>query len=711
MTIKNEVLVRVYVVLVLVVLVAVVIFAKAFEIAILDGKDWREKGDELYRRYVPVEAERGNVLTEDGSLLATSLPFFDIAFDPNSSGMKATDWENNIDSLSYCLATFIDPTYTPGGYKWFLEKKRADSSQYVVIKKNASLAEMELMKSFPLFNLGQHKGGFIAKKKYSRRNPFNWLASRSIGYVRDTIQIGLEGYFNEVLAGEEGRQLMYRVDRLKPVWMPVDDLAKIEPINGKDLVTTIDVNIQDITENALNRAMNRHQAKYGVAIIMEVETGAIRAIANLEKWENGNYAEVYNNAIAAATEPGSTYKLPAIMALLEDGYVSLDDSIDIEMGTKEFYEEVMQDAMYHQLDTTTVKHAFEISSNVGIAKLVTEHYGKRGRAEKFIKRLHQFHLDVPTGIEIKGEITPYVKSPDNPKDNWSGTTLPWMSIGYEVTITPLQLLTFYNAVANDGKMMKPYMVTEIQEFGETVEKFPAIQIKNRIASKNTIAKAKELLEAVVENGTASKFKSDKYRFAGKTGTAQLDYKKLKDKTIVGGHQASFAGYFPAEKPKYSCIILISDPKEGGIYGSQVALPVFREIADKIVATKVELFPALNKKRKPQLTKRQLPDLNAGHRQDIQTILSYLELPFVNTTPEEWTVIRATETDSLKLQRRTTYKDQNKVPSVIGMGLRDALYLLENLGLSVETEGFGKIKEQSIRPGTRVNGQKIRLKLG
>lgn len=692
-------------------LAAMLIFGRAVQISIFEGEKWRSQGNEEHRRYRTVEAERGNILTENGDLLATSLPFFDLAFDPLSTGMTQDDWKFNIDSLSYCLAAFVNSDYTPGGWKFRLEQARRDSNRYIPLKKNVTLAEKEFISSFPLFNKGQYKGGLIVRQHYERETPFGLLADRTIGYVReregDTTYIGLEGFFDEHLKGEAGQELMYRVGSKH--WMPVDNLTKIEPKAGKDIVTTIDINIQDIAENALLNAMQKSEAKRGSAIIMEVETGAIRAIANIGRRKNGKYWEIYNDAIGTATEPGSTYKLAAMMALLEDDLVNLEDSIDLEGGVTQFYEEELVDAVAHGLDTTTVERAFEVSSNVGIAKLVHENYGLTGKGDKFIKKLKQFHLNLKTGVEIDGEPKPYVKEAYSEEDDWSGTTLPWMSIGYEVTITPLQLLTFYNAVANDGRMMKPQLVKEIQQYGETIKKFPAVQIKGRIASKSTIAQAKKLLEGVVENGTAKKYKSDRYRFAGKTGTAQKNYKKLGDRVSVGGYQASFAGYFPAENPKYSCIVVISEPQVGSYYGGSLALPVFREIADKTFATDVDLFKALNGSAKPVLVKKQLPDYDVGHRQDVQTVLSYLEVPFETRTSYDWSVIRATETDSLKLLKRTI--PEEKVPNVVGMGIRDALYILENLGLNVEIEGYGRVKQQSIKPGTRVHGQTIRIRLG
>lgn len=700
-----------------IVIVAAVIFFQAFKVSVKQGEKWREKGNEDYRQFRVVEGERGNILSENGSLMATSLPFFDIAFDPNSSAMRDEDFIANIDSLSMMIATYVNPDLTAGGWRQYVLDKRAEGSQYIPIVKNATLAQKEMIANFPLFNLGQYKGGFIAQRNYERRRPFNMLARRTIGYTRvmdnDTIMVGLEGSFNKILQGGQDKVLMYKVSGGN--WIPVEDLSTIQPESGKDLRTTIDVNLQDIVENALYKAVKQHQPKFGVAIVMEVETGAIRAIANLGEWnpkggiDTGDYDEVYNNAIGSATEPGSTYKLASIMSLMEDGYVKLDDLVELDSGRANFYEEEMRDASIHYLDTTTVQRAFEISSNVGIAKLMQKHYAAKGNEDKYLDNLKKFHLNTRTGIEIQGEPKPYIKKAWNDEDDWSGTTIPWMSIGYEVTCTPLQLLSFYNAVANDGIMMKPYLVSEVEEFGEQIEKFPVKQIgRKRIASKETIKNAQILLEAVVENGTARKYKSDSYRFAGKTGTTQLGYKKIKNRRRVEGHQASFAGYFPAEKPKYSCIVLLNSP-QGSYYGGKVALPVFREIADKIMDSDIELFATINDYPKPILTRKQLPDYDVGHRQDMQTVLSYLDLPFENKSTKQWAVIRATESDSLKLLTRTI--KENLVPNVVGMGLRDAIYILENLGLQVELKGYGRVKQQSIKPGTKVRGQKIRIRLG
>ena len=711
MDIKNEVLVRIYILLFgMIMPLALVLMWKTINLGFVHSAEWREIGEENYIRYKEVEAERGNIMAEDGSLLATSIPFFDIYFDPLAPNQN--DFENNVDSLAQALSDHIKD-HTPGRYKDLLLEWREGKSRYVSIKRGVSYAEKKVFEKFPLFELGQNRGGFIPEKKSERVRPFKHLAQRTIGKIVDDRKIGLEGYFDETLAGTAGQQFMIQVGN--DIWKPLDDLTQIKPDDGDDVLTTIDINLQDITEAALLRAMNLHEPDWGVAIVMEVKTGAIKAIANLEKFENGWY-ESWNHAIASATEPGSTFKLASMMALLEDGYISdLNDTINIFRGRAEFYEEFMEDAnpLSFKIDSTSIKHAFEISTNVGIMKLVDTCYSTKNdrngnlAATRFVERLKQFNLNIPTGIELQGEAPPKIKEAYDDDDIWSGVTLPWMSIGYELRLTPLQMLTFYNAVANDGCMMKPYLVKEVQRFGETISRFKPTILKKEIAQSSTIAAAKVLLEGVIENGTGSKLKTDKYQFAGKTGTAEVDYFRGSRGKKVGGHQASFAGYFPANNPVYSCIVVINKPRIGSYFGGDVAGPVFREIADKTFASKIKLHRPLNDLDKPKITEKRLPDKDFGFQSDLVSVLNYLELPVYGEVETELAVISA-QSDSLLLKKRTI--QPNRVPSVVGLGLRDALYILENSGLEVEVSGFGKVVNQSLIPGTLIKGQKIELKL-
>ncbi|MBK8566665.1 MAG: transpeptidase family protein [Saprospiraceae bacterium] len=710
--VKNEVLVRVYVVLAAIVGVAVAIAYQTFNINVIEGEKWRSKGEDLYVKEVPMEAERGNILTEDGSMLATSMPFFDISWDPNSNAIDTAFWTSkSFDSLAYYLATYVNPSMTPGAMKAYLWQQKTTGKRYVDIKKDATLEQKELITSFPLFSLGQFKGGLIIVQKFNREKPFGMLASRTIGYVQgDSILVGIEGAYNDFLQGEEGTQLMYRVGG--GMWIPLQNLSKIEPKPGQDVITTIDINLQDIAENALAKAVVRHKAESGVAILMDVKTGAVKAIANLGWSKDGKLLETYNHAIGSGTEPGSTFKTASMLALLEDGYVDLEDSIDLEQGVTIYHDAELKDAHPHSLNRVSVKHAFGMSSNVGISRLVYNGYGTKNKADRYIERLRDFYLDQPTGIEIGGEVEPYIKKAYSEEDGWSGTTLPWMAIGYEMTITPLQQLGFYNAIANNGVYVKPYLVKEIQRYGETLKRFPVTEVRGRIASKKAITQVQKLLECVVDSswGTAHLLKAESYRYAGKTGTAQLNYQRLNEKTKVGGYQASFAGYFPAENPVYSCIVLISKPKEAGIYGGAVALPVFKEIADKAIATRLELYPVLNTGDEVAFEAKQMPDKDAGYRTDIQYIISELGLDYYNKADGDWAVLRSAEPDSLKLMKRIV--EEKQVPNVIGMGLRDALFILENKGLKVQFGGgYGKVVTQSITPGTRAAGQTVWLRLG
>ncbi|MEL6923904.1 MAG: penicillin-binding protein [Bacteroidota bacterium] len=711
LNIKNEVLIRVYIVLALLVVAAFGIFGKAVYLQVVEGDKWRERGKQEYVVLRDVEAERGNILTEDGSLLATSLPFFDIRFDPTV--VSDEEFNANIDSLAYCLATYVDDEWTVGGMKEYLDAQRKANNKYILIKNNVSYSELKRISEFPIFRNGRFRGGLVKERKPIRNKPFGMLASRTIGSARKGVRpYGLEGYFNDIVKGQDGTRPMIRMP--KGQYIPLNDLTEIEPKTGDDIVTTIDINLQDVAHTALLDAIKYQDADNGTAIVMEVKTGAIRAIANIGKVnynDKTQYYEVYNYGVGTAIEPGSTYKLATVMALLEEGVVDLYDTIPMDMGQTQFYEELMEDATAHGLEKGTFKRAFELSSNVGLAKLVQKYYGTGESSVKgadpgnYVKRLKSFNLHLPTGITIEGEEAPYIKDPDNLQDNWSGTTLPWMSIGYELEITPLQLLNLYNTIANDGRMMKPYLVSGIHRYGEPVKKIKPTVMKRQIASEETIRKVKVLLEAVVESGTAKDLKSNRYRFAAKTGTAQINYQKVKQKSELK-YRASFAGYFPAEDPVYSCIVVITNPQVGK-YGGEVAGPVFRKIADYSFHSKIALQHAVNMEKRPVYTEKKLPGMDIGNRRDMETVMRYLDLPYKEFTNAHWAVARA-DGDSLTVQKRTIRKEV--VPNVVGMGLRDAVYVAENLGLRVQAKGYGKVVRQSIIPGTDIKGQILTLTL-
>lgn len=711
MDIKNEVLYRVYFLLFgLVIPAALLICFKTIKIGIIEGERWVQQGKDNYVKFKEIEADRGNILAKDGSILATSVPQFDLYFDPVAPSEE--DFKRNIDSLAYALAQWVGSNYTPGGLReWLLQLRRDSSDRHVLLKRKATYLEKNALEKLPLFNLGRFRGGLIVEQRNERKRPFGLLAQRTIGYVREGAKpVGLEGAFDYLLAGQPGGQYMIKVDPKHDIWMPVEDLSAIDPKGGDDVLTTLDVNIQDIAEEALLRGLNYHDAEWGTAVVMDVKTGAIRAMANLGRGETG-WWETYNYAIGSSVEPGSTFKMASMLAMLEDGFVKLDDSVNIFHGKMKFYEQMMIDASpeSEHMDTTSIRRAFEISSNVGMASLVQKSYGSAEGAERLIKRLKQFNLHLPTGIELDGEAKPYIKEANSSLDDWSGLTLPWMAIGYELRLTPLQLLTFYNAVANDGRMMKPYLVQSISRYGEVVTDFPPTVVKRQIASRRSLELVRQLLKGVVDNGTAKKLQTAEYDFAGKTGTAQINYRRTSpNQSQIGGYRASFVGYFPANQPKYSCIVVVHRPRQHGFYGSDVAGPIFREIADKAMATAPDATIPINQEAPARITTANLPGLDVGHKDDLQTVMDYLEFPYAGKPTTTMAVIRARH-DSLAFQER--HLAPKRVPNVVGMGLKNALYALENQGYRVQIDGFGKVIRQSVPPGTAARrGRLIRITL-
>jgi cell division protein FtsI (penicillin-binding protein 3) len=509
--IKKELLWRLYTVFAVVVLVGLMIFLRAVEVQVSEGRRWLAKADSLHVRYKMVNAERGNILAADGSLLATSISLYDIHMDCKAAGLTDDIFKENIDSLGYFLATYINNSLTPGGWVQYLTEGRTNGTQFLLIKKGITYPERQFIQTLPIFRLGRNGGGLIIEAKAKREHPFKMLAHRTIGYIRDNAEsVGLENYFNKYLEGTNGQQLMQRISG--DVWIPINDITEVAPKNGMDVITTLDINLQDIVENALEKMVRARDADNGCAIVMDVKTGQIKAIANIakttEKDEKGmdKLWETYNTAIGTATEPGSTFKLATMIALLEDGYIKLTDTVELNYGKTMYFKDEMVDAEAHGLKSATIQHAFEISSNVGISTLANQFYNADDKGRKrFIQHFKDLHLNQKTGVDVEGEADPIMKEVGS--RYWAGTSVPWMSIGYETQLTPLQILTLYNAVANNGRMMKPYLVAEIQDYGETVTQFKPKVIDGSICSSTTIAKLKELLIGVVQNGTAKNIRA------------------------------------------------------------------------------------------------------------------------------------------------------------------------------------------------------------
>jgi cell division protein FtsI (penicillin-binding protein 3) len=713
---KNEILRRIYIVMLLMLLLGLLVLVRILHLQYVKGDELIAKANEKTIRMRSIEAQRGNILSADGSLLATTLPYYKVHWDLQA--IKPDTFYKYLDTLSICIATFINTDLTVGAYRNKLLQAYQANNRYFQIGSNLSYLQVERIRSFPLLNRNEREIGLITEPRNKRQYPFRAMASQTVGQIRyrdaqgqtvnfsdipnrdieaiikDTVITGLESAFDEILAGESVRWLMQKIDN-NNTWIPVGDISKIEARAGKDIVTTIDINIQSAAHEALTRTLEKYEADAGCVVVLEVATGDIKAMANLgyttdrkTLWEFSNYA------ITQGVEPGSSFKIASMMALYEDGKIRLDDTLDLNQGKMNFYDQTMEDASAHGLYRASVEKAFEISSNVGIAKLVDKNFNKsKEDQERFIGYLRNFRLDRPTGVTFPNEDEPFIKGPTD-KD-WSGISALWMSIGYELEITPLQLATFYNAIANNGKMMKPRLVSEIRSYGQTAQIFKPEVLSRSIAKDETIKFAKYLLLRPVEgsNGTARSIRTSQYRIAGKTGTAIYNYKDHVTKGVPKRYRASFSGYFPADNPAYTCVVFITNPRTG-LYGGVVAAPVFREIADKCYPKAVEVQPAINDK-KATYTDKTLPYLQVGFKDEIKIIFDFLGIPYYEQANTAWSVAEIRH-DSLYLTMLNMQDDI--IPNVVGMGLRDALYLLENRGIRVNVVGVGKVKSQSVKAG-------------
>ncbi|WPP53179.1 penicillin-binding protein [Catalinimonas niigatensis] len=687
---------RVRIAFLLVSLFALAIFFRMAEIQFVEGDKWKAMAEEINLQYKTIPAVRGNIYTDDGSLLATSLPFYRVAFDPSIA--DNTLIESSIDSLSLLLSRYFKD-HSQVEYKRRLLNARAKGRKYMVLNRDKiNYLSKKEMEKWPIFREGRYAGGVIFEKVNERYKPFSFLGARTVGHVNENHKgAGLEYSFDEFLAGREGKGLFQKMAGSH--WRPVYDGTEVKPQAGYDIVTTIDVNIQDVAQSSLMSALIEHDADYGAAVVMEVQTGEIKAISNLTRYSNGNYGESYNYAVGGLTEPGSTFKLASVIALMEEAKLSLNDSMDAEEGRFEFYDRVMTDHKYGGYGMISFKDAFAQSSNIAISRWVNHHFGLK--PERFIEYLQSMGLAEQVGFQIRGEGVPYIKKPGD--KSWSGVSLPWMSIGYELKLTPIQMLTFYNAIANDGRMIQPIIVKSVKQADKEVERYRGRVLKEQVCSRETLEKVKVMLENVVEEGTASNIKNDFYKIAGKTGTAQ----KLKDGRYTRKYYTSFVGYFPADAPKYSCIVVIDNPKGFEQYATGVAAPVFKNIADKIYATDLEIHEPL-----PQQFAREegiFPVIQAGRYDDLQTVMNTLKIEHEPTDAAEW--VRAQRIGN-KVGWKESTASFEYIPDVRGMTMRDAIFLLENRGLRVSYQGSGRVLKQSQIPGDKViKGSKISLQLG
>lgn len=699
---KNDVLWRVFLVYFIVVAVGVLVVLAIVRIQWKDKEELIAKAEERDMDVRDEEAHRGNVFSSNGSLLATSVPRYNIFFDPVSVDKKLFDAEvaQLADNLSRMLKNKSKQQYIS-----YLKDARAKNRRYVKIANKISVADYKKMQEFPIFSEGKNRGGFIAERSYVRELPYGELAARTIGYVREDIDVyvGLEGAYNDYLKGKDGMQVVRRING--NFWMPMPSDENRDPVNGDDIYTSIDIEIQDVAENALKKCLIENDALQGCVVLMDVKSGFVEVMASLSYNEKKNkYEEAYNFALRHNVEPGSTFKAITMLTLLEN-----DPNFDIErklnLGTtdyKVFHRRTMRDSHRVTDDdgNVTIRSAFEQSSNIAFATLVTEAFEQN--PDRFIDLIYKTKINEPLNLDIKGEAKPDIKTTNDKR--WSKLSLPWMSIGYEVMMTPIQILTYYNAIANDGVMVKPQFVKEIRHGNEVKHVFDTIVINERIASENTISTLQELLKGVVENGTAKSMSKLGFSVAGKTGTAQISqgssgYNKK-------NYTATFVGYFPADDPKYSCIIVVSNPRGKKYYGGSVSGPVFKEIAEKVYATRLGVTDEVGGY---EADCNAFTSASMVYFDDFLNYCNNENVAFVdNVQDNKWVSVEQTD-DNVFVN--AVEMEENKVPDVKGMNITDAVYVLESMGWKVKFEGYGKVKSQSVKAETELRkGSVINLVL-
>ncbi len=666
---KKAILKKLSVVVVLMTLFLVVIFVKITNILISEGKRYRDVSAERTVRNDTIFPNRGNIVSADGNLLATSMSRYDVRMDVVTVGSEV--FEKNVHDLAVALSGKFGKSVSY--YATKLRNARKSKNRYLLIARNLGYLDYLEVKSFPIFRLGAYKGGLISEQRTVRAHPIGKMAERTIG--NDRGDVGIEGAYTDYLVGSLGWRMKQKI--AKNQWKPINDNNEVEPQDGSDIITTIDVNVQDIAHHALLEQLEKFEGDHGCVVVMETKTGAIKAISNLGRTSGGKYYEKRNYAVWESHEPGSTFKVASLLVALEDKVIDTGTVVDTEKGKMYIYRKKVEDSHRGGYGKISAARVIEVSSNVGIVKIVRDNYKKN--PQKFVSAIEDLGLNSKIGIEIKGEGTPYIPSPKD-KKRWNGISLEWMAWGYGVSLTPLQILTFYNAIANDGVMIKPRFIEALRTEGKVTQTFAPSVMKKRIASQETIKQLRKVLENVVKQGTATNIYSPNFSMAGKTGTAKkyIPVTKNSEGKYEGGYYsskhyvASFAGFFPADQPKYSCIVVVHNPnKKKGYYGATVAAPVFKKIAEKMYASA-----------------------------PVTTSLS-MEFP---------------EYDRLDNSFNGYYELSNesegaKVPDVRGMSGMDAVSLLENLGLKVTFEGVGRVKYQSLRRGQKlVKGTKITLKL-
>jgi cell division protein FtsI (penicillin-binding protein 3) len=645
---------RIYLVAFAMFVMACAIVVKLTNIQWVEGAHYRKLAKERTVKNFKIEANKGNIYSADGSLLATSIPNYEIRFD--AVVPKTELFQRSVDSLADSLAYLLGkPSHF---YENELRKARAKKNRYFLIARNLSYTDYVKIKGFPLFKAGANKGGIIVAQKTVREYPIGKIAERTIGYERVKPDgtpdgKGIEWAYRKYLNGKDGKILKQKI--AKGQWKPIRDLNEVDPIDGYDVISTIDVFIQDIAHHALLKQLEEYDAEHGCVVVMETKTGRIKAISNLGKATDGSYYETQNYAITEAHDPGSTFKLVDLMAVLEDKVADTSTVFDANGGIIRIHGKPVEDS-HHGLGKVSLAHGFEVSSNTIMVQSVYNNY--KNNPSKFIKHIEDWGLDKKIGLELKGEATPKIPKPG--EAGWSALSLPWMAFGYGINVTPMQTLTYYNSVANNGVMVKPQLVSEIKKWNSTIKKIEPQVINPKVCSPETLKKIRVVLENVVRRGTAKSLYTKEFPMAGKTGTAQMNYGNKSGSGMY--YASSFVGYFPANKPQYTCIVVVHKPNtaHNNYYGADVAGPVFKRIAQKIFTD----APSTNEIRKID---RKIP------KQELDYAAYYNQ----------------------------SQNKQNVIPDVKGMSGMDAIALLENLGIRVKIKGFGKVKKQSLQAGQNI----------
>lgn len=703
---QKNIMLRFSFIILFMVLLGIAIICKAGVIMFAERQYWKDVADRFVKENVTVRPTRGNIISSDGQLMASSLPEYKIYMDFKAGGeVKDSLLMLYMDSICEGLHQ-IFPDKSKGEFKSHILKGRKKGSRnYLLYPKRISYIQYKEAKRLPVFNLNKYKGGFHEQAFNQRKKPFGSLAMRTLGDMYADIEQGakngLELSYDSILKGRNG------ITHRQKVMNKYLNIVDIPPIDGCDIITTIDVGMQDIAEKALVDELKEINATVGVAILMEVQTGDVKAIVNMTKCSDGVYREIRNNAISDMMEPGSTFKTASIMVALEDGKITPDQTIDTGNGVYNMHGRPMKDHNWHRggYGVITTTQTLMYSSNIGVSRLIDQNY--HDHPEKYVEGLYKLGIATPLDLDIPGAGKPYIRMPN--KNNWSRTALAWMSIGYETQVPPINTLTFYNAIANNGVMVKPRFVKSIVKDGQVVEDIPTEVLNPAIASPKTIQEIQVILEKVVSEGLGKKAGSKQFHVSGKTGTAQVSQGKGGYKTGTMRYLVSFCGYFPSEAPKYSCIVAIQKsglPASGGL----MAGSVFSKIAERVFAKHL----AQNLKEAKDSTSILIPDVKNGDVSEAHYVLNQIQVNSSGISERSangkpvWGNVTSNPDNVLFSKKEINGK---VVPNVIGMGAKDAVYLLESMGLKARITGMGKVRSQSIPPGNTLRkGQTIQIRL-